>query len=69
LIFLTSPETCLERIESSRDQKSAFEKMDYLRNVQEIFKSFTGPNIRFIDSVGSVPEVHEKVLSAIEGLF
>ena len=69
LIFLTSPETCLERIESTRDQKSAFEKLDYLRNVQEIFKSFTGPNIRFIDSVGSVPEVHEKVLSAIEDLF
>jgi dTMP kinase len=69
LVFLTSPETCLERIESTRDQKSAFEKLDYLRNVQEIFKSFTGPNIRFIDSVGSVPEVHEKVLSAIEDLF
>ena len=69
LIFLTSPETCLERIESSRDQKSAFEKLDYLRNVQEIFKSFTGPNIRFIDSIGSVPEVQEKVLIAIEDLF
>ena len=69
LIFLTSPETCLERIESSRDQKSAFEKLDYLQNVQEIFKSFTGPNIRVIDSVGSVPEVHKKVLSAIEDLF
>ena len=69
LIFLTSPETCLERIESSRDQKSAFEKLDYLQNVQEIFKSFSGPNIRFIDSVGSVPEVHAKVLSSIEDLF
>lgn len=69
LIFLTSPETCLERIESSRDQKSAFEKLDYLQNVQNIFKSFEGPNIRFIDSVGSVPEVHQKVLSAIEDLF
>jgi dTMP kinase len=69
LIFLTSPETCLERIESSRNQKSAFEKLDYLQNVQEIFKSFAGPNIRFIDSVGSVSEVHEKVLSSIEDLF
>ena len=69
LIFLTSPETCLERIESSRNQKSAFEKLDYLQNVQEIFKSFVGPNIRFIDSVGSVSEVHEKVLSSIEDLF
>ena len=69
LIFLTSPETCLERIESSRGQKSAFEKLDYLQNVQEIFKSFSGPNIRFIDSVGSVAKVHEKVLSSIEDLF
>ena len=69
LIFLTSPETCLERIESSRDQKSAFEKLDYLQNVQEIFKSFVGPNIRFIDSVDSVAKVHEKVLSSIEDLF
>ena len=69
LIFLTSPETCLERIEFSRNQKSAFEKLDYLQNVQEIFKSFSGPNIRFIDSVGSVSEVHEKVLSSIEDLF
>ena len=69
LIFLSSAEKCLERIESSRDQKSAFEKLDYLQNVQEIFKSFVGPNIRFIDSVGSVSEVHEKVLSSIEDLF
>ena len=69
LIFLTSPETCLKRIESSRDQKSAFEKLDYLQNVQEIFKSFSGPNIRFIDSVGSVAKVHAKVLSSIEDLF
>jgi dTMP kinase len=69
LIFLTSPETCLERIESSRDQKSMFEKLDYLQNVQKIFKSFAGPNIRFIDSVDSVAKVHEKVLRSIEDLF
>jgi dTMP kinase len=69
LIFQTSPEKCLERIESSRDQKSAFEKLDYLKNVQEIFKSFSGPDIRFIDSDGSISEVHEKVLAAIEDLF
>ncbi len=69
LIFLTSPETCLERIESSRDQKSAFEKLDYLQNVQKIFKSFEGSNIRFIDSVGSLSEVHEKVLSEVKDLF
>ena len=40
-----------------------------VKHKKEIFKNFTGPNIRFIDSVGSVPEVHEKVLSAIEDLF
>ena len=69
LIFLASPEKCLERIESSRDQKSAFEKLAYLKNVQEIFKSFNGPNIRFIESIGSVSEVHEKVLMEIDDLF
>jgi dTMP kinase len=69
LIFLTSPEICLKRIESSRDQKSAFEKLDYLQNVQKIFKSFEGSNIRFIDSVGSVSDVHGKVLSEVEDLF
>ncbi len=69
LIFLTSPETCLERIETSRDQKSAFEKLDYLKNVQKIFKSFEGPNIRFIDSVDSVAEVHKIVLAETGDLF
>ena len=69
LIFLTSPETCLERIESSRDKKSAFEKLDYLNNVQDIFKSFKGPNISFINSVGSIAEVHGKVLAAVNDLF
>jgi dTMP kinase len=69
LIFLNSAEKCLERIESSRDQKSAFEKLDYLKNVQEIFKSFSGPNIRFIESIGSLSEVHEKVLAEVRDLF
>ncbi len=69
LVFLASPDICLERIESSRDQKSAFEKLDYLKNVQKIFKSFTGPNIRFIDSVNSVAEVHKIVLAETEDLF
>jgi len=69
LIFLTSPEICLKRIESSRDQKSAFEKLDYLINVQKIFKSFAGPNIRFIDSVGSIAEIHKNVLAETADLF
>jgi dTMP kinase len=69
LIFLSSEEKCLERIESSRDQKSAFEKLDYLKSVQKIFKSFKGPNIRFIENIGSLSEVHGKVLAEINDLF
>jgi len=69
LIFLNSAEACLERIESSRDQKSAFEKLDYLNKVQQIFKGFNGPNIRFIESVGSISDIHEKVLAEIDDLF
>ena len=69
LIFLTSPDICLDRIESSRDQKSAFEKLDYLQNVQNIFKSFSGPNISIINSIGSISEIHEKVLTEIENMF
>ena len=69
LIFLTSPDVCLQRIESSRDQKSAFEKIEYLQNVETIFKSFVGPNISFINSIGSVSEVHKKVLTEVKDIF
>ena len=68
-IFVASPETCLKRIESSREKKSSFEKLDYLKNVQENFKNFEGPNIRFIDSFGSIPEIHQEVLADINDLF
>jgi dTMP kinase len=69
LIFLSPVEICLERIESSRDQKSAFEKLDYLNKVQDIFKRFKGSNIRFIENVGSLSEVREKVMDEINDLF
>ena len=69
LIFLTSPDVCLQRIESSRDQKSAFEKIEYLQNVETIFKSFVGPNISFINSIGSVSQVHKQVLTEVKDIF
>ena len=69
LIFYSSPEKCLERIESSREGKSAFEKRDYLQNVQNIFKSFTDTNIRFISSDSSLEKVHQQVLSEVQDLF
>ena len=69
LIFHNSPEKSLERIESSREEKSAFEKRDYLIEVQNIFKSFTGPNIRFISSDPSLEKVYNQVLSEVQDLF
>jgi dTMP kinase len=69
LVFHNSPEKSLERIESSRKEKSAFEKRDYLIEVQNIFKSFTGPNIRFISSDPSLEKVYNQVLSEVQDLF
>jgi dTMP kinase len=69
LIFHNSPEKSLERIESSREGKSAFEKQDYLMDVQNIFKSFAGKNIRFISSDVSLEKVHEQVLQEVQDLF
>ena len=69
LVFHNSPEKSLERIESSREGKSAFEKRDYLIEVQKVFKSFTGSNIRFISSDPSLEKVHEQVLCEVQDLF
>ena len=69
LIFHNSPEKSLERIESAREEKSAFERSDYLMNVQKIFKSFTGSRIRFISSDSNLEEVHEQVLLEVQDLF
>ena len=69
LIFHNSPEKSLERIESSREEKSAFEKRGYLIEVQTIFKSFTGPNIRYVSSDSSLEKVYEQVLCEVQDLF
>ena len=69
LVFHNSPEKSLERIESSREGKSAFEKRDYLIEVQNIFKSFTDSNIRFVSSDPSIEKVHEQVLCEVQDLF
>ena len=69
LVFHNSPEKSLERIESSREEKSAFEKRDYLIEVQNIFKSFTGPNIRYVSSDPSLEKVYEQVLREVQDLF
>ena len=69
LIFHNPPEKSLERIESSREIKSSFEKREYLIDVQNIFKSFSGSNIRFILSDDTLENIHEKVVHEVNDLF
>ena len=69
LIFHNSPEKSLQRIEISREKKSAFEKRDYLIDVQNIFKSFSGSTVRFILSDDTLENVHENVVREIKDLF
>ena len=69
LIFHNSPEKSLERIESTREIKSSFEKREYLIDVQNIFKSFSGSNIRFILSDDTLENIHEKVVREVNDLF
>ena len=69
LIFNAPPEECLGRIEKSRESKSEFEKLEYLKKVQAIFDTFEGPNIRRIDSRPPQDIVHSEVLRQVEDLF
>jgi dTMP kinase len=69
LIFNAPPEECLGRIEKSRESKSEFEKLEYLKKVQAIFDTFEGPNIRRIDSRPPQDKVHSEVLRQVEDLF
>ena len=69
LIFHNPPEKSLERIESSREIKSSFEKREYLIDVQNIFRSFSGSNIRFILSDDTLENIHEKVVHEVNDLF
>ena len=69
LLFFSSPEECLNRIEQSREGFSSFEKLDYLKKVQKIFDSFTNPEIKRIDSSLSKDEVHSNVVREITQLL
>ena len=48
---------------------TGLEKRDYLIEVQNIFKSFTGPNIRYVSSDPSLEKVYEQVLREVQDLF
>lgn len=68
-LFTASPEQCLQRIEESREEKSAFERLEYLQKVQEIFDSFSDPIIRRIDTAPPPDKVHAKLRTQVDGLL
>ena len=68
-LFTTSPEKCLERIQKSRTEQSAFERLDYLQKVQKIFDSFHDTIIRKIDTTPPLDEVHEKLRGEVTALI
>ena len=68
-VFTASPEECLARIESSRESHSAFEKLEYLKQVQKIFDSFQGTNIKRIKSSGTIEDIHTQLCKDVHQLI
>ena len=68
-IFIAPPEQCLKRIENSRDGYSSFEKLEYLIKVQKKFDSFEGANIKKVNSVLTVDDVHVQLCADIQELM
>jgi len=68
-VFTASPEECLARIESSRESHSSFEKLDYLNQVQKIFDSFDGNNIKRIKSSGTIKDIHSQLCEDVHQLI
>jgi len=68
-IFTAPPEECLARIESSRESHSSFEKLEYLKQVQKIFDSFQGTNIKRIKSSGTIEGIHAQLCEDVHQLI
>lgn len=69
-IFEAPLEVCLDRINKSRSSgPDSFERLEYLKKVQEIFDSFTGPQFRRIDSTHSQEAVHAQLRNEVGELF
>ena len=70
LIFLVAVENGLARIKAVRENGTDhYEKEAFLKKVDAIFRSFKGPEIRFIDAEGLLLEVHREVAQTIEKLI
>ncbi|MFQ5451219.1 MAG: dTMP kinase [Nitrospinaceae bacterium] len=68
-LFTTSPEKCLARIQQSRGERTAFEKLDYLERVQRIFESFADPVIRRIDSGPPPDSVQARLRRVVDDMI
>ena len=69
LLFFSSPEECLRRIQKSRESFSSFEQLDYLKKVQAIFDTFARPEFKRIDSARPKDIVHEHVVNEVNALL
>ncbi len=70
VILLTMPpELSAERISSRGEQVNAFEQLDTLRRVSELFASFSDPWLRRIDASQPVSSVQEQIRHAWRDLF
>ena len=68
-IFTAPVEECLSRIENSRESRSSFEKLEYLTQVQKIFNSFAGNNIKKIKSIGTIDSIHTQLCEDVHQLI
>ena len=70
LVFLIPVKEGLARIRAKRPKGTdGYEKESFLRKVDEVFRSFKGPNIRFIDSQRPLDEVQEEVRVLVDSLI
>jgi len=73
-IFIdVSPENCMERISANRESVELYETMDNLRNVHtkymEAFEKLKHEEkVAFVDGIGSLEEVAEKVWEQVQSL-
>jgi dTMP kinase len=67
-IFTVPAEECLARIESSRESRSSFEKLEYLKQVQNIFDSFKRKNIKRVKSSGTIQNIHNQLCEDLHQL-
>ncbi|MBI4383779.1 MAG: dTMP kinase [Nitrospinae bacterium] len=69
-IFEAPPEKCLQRIKEGRnDGLSAFEQLEYLKKVESLFRRFSGPHVRRIDSQPAREVVHAQIRREVDDLF